>query len=168
MNWLERFLVWYEWQLRRLPRWAGHTTYLLLWPILGVILIAYSVVALIIFLLFVLPFRIVFGTAKRWGAEFTQADVREHAKKLDAWFSEQLGHSTEGSDFFGAGPELVRELVRLVDEPEIMREAAEQFSERIERELKGYKGSPFFALKDLSHRLVDLTSRQTGTSNREL
>lgn len=161
MDRFERFLDWYGGQLKRLPSWAGHTVFLLSWPILGVVMLAYSAVALPVFLLFVLPHLLLFGTAERWGANFTQAEVREHARSLDQWFSEQLTQTPDVADCLGVGPELARELARLVDQPQITREVAEQFSGRVQRDLKGYKGTPFSALKDLSYRLAELTSEDS-------
>ena len=159
-NWLERFLDWYGAQLRRLPTWAGHTVYLLLWPVLAVLTLAYSAVAFPVFVFFVLPYVLFFE--ERWGAEFTRAEVCEHAKRLDQWFSDQVIKSPDVVDCLGVGPELARDFARLVDQPQVPREAAEQFSGRVQRELKGYKGTPFSELSNLSQRLVELTVEDRG------
>ena len=158
MDWIERFLDWYAGQLRRLPTWAGHTVYLLLWPVLGAFLLTYSALALPVLLLFVLPYVLIFG--ERWGAKFTRAEVCNHAKKLDQWFSDQITESPDVAACLGVGPELARDFARLVDQSQLTRETAEDFSVRVKRELKGYKGTPFFALNDLSQRLVELTREE--------
>jgi hypothetical protein len=84
-------------------------------------------------------------------------EVREHAESLNKWFEDALAQHSDSADSLGVGPRLARELVQLTVLPGLRRERAEQFAERVQRELKGYKGSPFSALYYLSCRLVELT-----------
>ena len=96
-------------------------------------------------------------SVRNLAAKFSLAEVREHAESLSKWFEDALAQHPESADSLGAGPKLARELVRLTALPGLRREAAEQFAERVQLELKGYKGTPFSALYHLSHRLVELT-----------
>jgi hypothetical protein len=109
---------------------------------------------------FVLSYPLVLGSqkpVKNLAADFSLAEVREHAESLNRWFEDALVEHPESSDSLGMGPKLASELVHLTFLPGLGRETAERFAERVQSELKGYKGTPFFGLYHLSRRLVQLT-----------
>jgi hypothetical protein len=123
-------------------------------------MLAFSTIALAVFLVFVLPYFLVRGSnqpAQNLAAKFSLTEIREHAESLSRWFDDALAEHPKSADCLGVGPELARELVRLARQPELGREEASRFAERVQLELKGYKGSPFFALYHLSRRLVELS-----------
>jgi hypothetical protein len=143
---------WFE----RLPRWA----YVLLFPVWVPLMLAYSLVAIPVLFLFILPYLLLFRgkKAESPAARFTRAEVREHAESLDRWFTDTLTEQPDASDCQGVGPGLARELVQLARQSEVTAEVAGQFAERVGQDLKGYKGTPFFALHHLARRLAELTS----------
>lgn len=98
---------------------------------------------------------------KQLVAKFSLAEVLEHAESLNKWFEGALAQHPESADSLGVGPKLARELVQLTVLPGLRREAAERFAERVQLELKGYKGTPFEALYHLSRRLVQLTDSKS-------
>lgn len=154
MKWIDRFVDWYE----RLPGWAS----VLLFPLVAPIMLAYGVVALAVFLLFVLPYLVIFGGkhVESPTAKFTHAEVREHAESLNRWFVETLARDPDASDCLGVGPELAKQLAELAGQAEVPPDQAGLFAERVGRELKGYKGTPFFTLHHLSRRLADLAKTE--------
>jgi hypothetical protein len=137
----------------RLPGWAR----LLLFPVVAPLLLAYSAVLIP----FVLPYFLVFGNkGESPAAKFSLGEVRAHAASLDRWFKETRAKHPDSADTLGVGPELAQELARLAGQPGLTREEARQFAERVRISLKGYKGSPFFGLYELSQRLVELADNE--------
>ena len=154
-KWVDHFVDWYE----RQPGWVKG----LLFPVVAPLMLAYSIVALTVFLVFMLPCYLLFGRrhpAESPATKFSRAEVCQHAESLDRWFTDTAVENPDAVDCLGAGPGLAKELVSLASLPELTREEAGQFAARVQRELKGYKGSPFIGLRDLSLRLAELTDNQ--------
>jgi hypothetical protein len=154
VKWVDRFADWYE----QLPGWAC----ILLFPVAAPLMLAYSLVVLALFLLFVLPYHLMFGSkqAENPVAKFTRAEVREQAESLDRWFAETLTKHPDARDCLGVGPEVAKQLVQLARQAELPPGVAGEFAERVGQELKGYKGIPFFALHHLSRRLAELANNE--------
>jgi hypothetical protein len=152
MKWFDRFPDWWE----RQPSGVGW----LLFPVLAPLMLAYSTILLTVILLFVLPYVLISGrkrVAESPWAKLTLAQVREEAEALDRWFANALAELPDG---LGVGPELARQFAHLVNQAVVMPEEAEQFAARVGQQLKGAKGTPFFALQDLSRRFAELTNNQ--------
>jgi hypothetical protein len=71
-----------------------------------------------------------------------------------------LAEDPDANDCLGVGPELAKHLAHLAGNAGVTPDEAKLFAERVGRELKGYKGTPFFALQDLSRRLAELAKIQ--------
>ncbi|HEY7157541.1 MAG TPA: hypothetical protein VH575_26535 [Gemmataceae bacterium] len=149
-NWFDRFADWWE----GLPGWGG----LLLFPVVAPLILASSCVALLIFLLFQLPFLLILGAQRMDSptAKFTLAEVREHAVSLNRWFVEMLKEDPDASNYLGVGPELAEQLAQLAGQTKVDPEMATQLAQRVRQELTGHKGTPFLALHHLSRRLAEL------------
>jgi hypothetical protein len=154
MKWADPFGDWYE----RLPGWAG----VVLFPVVAPVMLVYNIVALAVFFLVVLPYLRIFGSkhVESTAAKFTRAKVREHAESLNRWFAENVAKYPDSSDWLGVGPELAKHLAHMAGETEVTPEEAGLFAERVGQELKGYKGTPFFALHYLSRRLAELAKTE--------
>jgi hypothetical protein len=154
MTWVHSFGDWYE----RLPGWAG----LLLFPFVALLMLAYSLVALPVLLFFVLPYMLIFGGRQvaSPAANFTRSEVHANAQSLNRWFADTLAEDPDASDCLGVGPGLAKQLAELAGQTEVTPEEAGLFAERVGRELKGYKGTPFFALHHLSRRLAELAKSE--------
>ncbi len=151
MEWANRFADSYE----RLPGWAR----LLFFPVVAPLILAYGIVVLPVFFLVVLPYLLVFGSKqiRNPAANFTLAEVREHAESLNRWFADTV---TEDPDCLGVSPELAKQLANMAGQTDATPEQAALFAERVGRELKFYKGTPFFALRHLSQRLAELVKNE--------
>jgi hypothetical protein len=154
MKWVDRFADWFE----RLPGWVA----LLLFPVVAPVMLAYSLVSLAVFLLFVLPYLLIFEgkQVESPAAKFNRGEVREHAESLNRWFADTLAEDPDASDCLGVGPELAKQLAQLAGRAEVTPNEAGLLAERVGRELKGYKGTPFFALHHLSRRLAELAETE--------
>lgn len=129
---------------------------MVLFPVLLPAFMVYGLIALLIFFLFIVPYALITGKlAENPAAKLTLAEVREHADSLAGWFAEVTAEDPDVT-FLGPGPELALQLAQLAWKSDVSSEEAEQFAERVERELAGYKGSPFIALYFLAHRLPEL------------
>ena len=136
MKWLDRLADWFD----ELPVWAN----ILLFPIIWPFNLAY----------------VIFGTPRNRVANFSLAEVYEHAELLSRWFDETLAKDPTLVDCLGVGPSLARKRLCLVLQPELNQEEASDFARRVQQELKGYKGSPFAAICILSDRLAELADIQ--------
>lgn len=156
MKWVEGFADWFE----RAPAWAS----VLLFPVVAPLMLGYGVVALAAFLVFVLPYFLIVGDKRVQSpaATFTRDEVRELAESLSGWFADTLAGDTEANRYLGVGPELAQQLARLAGKAGLTSDEAALFAERVGQALKGYKGTPFFALKHLSRRLAELAKLETG------
>jgi hypothetical protein len=120
---------------------------------LCLLMVAYCAIALAVILLSML-YHSIFGELPY--AKSSLAEVRKEAEALADWFDDTLVKNP-GIECLGPGPELARQLVRLAGSPQLTREEARQFAERVRQELQGWKGSPFSALHLLARRLAELT-----------
>lgn len=144
---MRRIVEWGLWTWISALKFIGFALFaLVMFPVTMVMLVVWFPIAVLL---------VIFFPGERWGTKFTRAEVGEHARDLDQWFTDALAESPDG---LGVGPTLAGDLARLVDDPQLTHETAKQLAERVDRELKGYKGTPFMALRDLSHRLVELTN----------
>jgi hypothetical protein len=154
MKWVNQLVAWHE----RLPGWAA----LLFYPIVTPIVMASSTVDIVVFLCFILPYWLLFpGKTENPAANFTLAEVRQHANELVQWFADALEKHPD-CDWLCVSLQFAKQLAQLAEGARISPEEARQFADRASRELKGYKGIPFFALHSLSRRLVELANQSAA------
>jgi hypothetical protein len=84
------------------------------------------------------------------------AELRKRVISLNTRFAEMEAKHPDIWEALGPGPELARQFLFLVNRDSVPPEEAKEFADRVRIELKGFKGSPFFALRSLSDRFAEL------------